>query len=111
MMSLNRLERLTNDVNQVKGVLLGCYHYHQLQNLSLDVELKDWIILTELYFDALRGGVDLARDPRVQEVIAEGNSKRNNAKASFSSTKKRMTRCKVMHSRWQIQNFELNREL
>ena len=65
---INRLERLTNDVNQVKLSLIGLLPIPPVAKPAVrrGVEGLD-PILTELYFDALRGGVDLARDPRVQE--------------------------------------------
>ncbi len=65
---INRLERLTNDVNQVKLSLVGLLPIPPMAKpiVRRGVEGLDPII-AELYFDALRGGVDLARDPRVQE--------------------------------------------
>jgi len=65
---INRLERLTNDVNQVKLSLIGLLPVPPVAKPAIrrGVEGLD-PILTELYFDALRGGVDLARDSRVQE--------------------------------------------
>ena len=65
---IDRLERLTNDVNQVKLSLIGLLPLPPVAKPAVrrGVEGLD-PILTELYFDALRGGVDLARDPRVQE--------------------------------------------
>lgn len=65
---INRLERLTTDVNQVKLSLIGLLPLPPTAKplARRGVEGLD-PILTELYFDALRGGVDLARDPRVQE--------------------------------------------
>lgn len=65
---IDRLERLTNDVAQVKLSLIGLSPLPPLAKpiIRRGAEGLD-PILTELYFDALRGGVDLARDPRVQE--------------------------------------------
>jgi len=65
---IDRLERLNNDVLSLKRSLIPL--------LPLPPAAKPLVrrtaegldpIIAELYFDALRGGVDLARDPRVQE--------------------------------------------
>lgn len=69
---IDRLERLTNDVNQVKLSLIGL--------LPLPPVAKPVVrrasegidpILTELYFDTLRGGVDLARQPSNQMILRD----------------------------------------
>ena len=66
---INRLERLTNDVNQVKLSLIGLLPLPPVAKAPVrrGVEGLD-PILTELYFDALRGGVDIARMPETQET-------------------------------------------
>jgi hypothetical protein len=73
---INRLERLTNDVNQVKLSLIGLLPLPPVAKplARRGVEGLD-PLLTELYFDALRGGVDIARMPETQEA----------ARASFES--------------------------
>ena len=66
---IDRLERLNSDVLSLKRSLIPL--------LPLPPAAKPLVrrtaegldpIIAELYFDALRGGVDLARDPRVQET-------------------------------------------
>ena len=65
---INRLERLNNDIMLLKRSIIPL--------LPLPPTAKPLVrrtaegldpIIAELYFDALRGGVDLGRDPRVQE--------------------------------------------
>ena len=69
---IDRLERLTNDVNQVKLRLVRLAPLPPMAKpiVQRGAEGLD-PILTELYFDALRGGVDLARDPINQERAQE----------------------------------------
>lgn len=65
---IDRLERLNSDVLSLKRSLIPLLPLPPVAKplARRTVEGLDPII-AELYFDALRGGVDLARDPRVQE--------------------------------------------
>ena len=67
---IDRLERLTNDVNQVKLRLVRLAPLPPMAKpiVQRGVEGLD-PILTELYFDALRSGVDVARMPESQEAL------------------------------------------
>ena len=69
---IDRLERLTNDVNQVKLRLVRLAPLPPMAKpiVQRGVEGLD-PILTELYFDALRGGVDIARMPEAQEALQD----------------------------------------
>lgn len=69
---IDRLERLTNDVNQVKLRLIRLAPLPPMAKpiVQRGVEGLD-PILTELYFDALRGGVDIARMPEAQEALQD----------------------------------------
>lgn len=69
---IDRLERLTNDVNQVKLRLVRLAPLPPMAKpiVQRGVEGLDPLI-TELYFDALRGGIDLARDPEIQRQSLE----------------------------------------
>ena len=100
---INRLERLTNDVNQVKLSLIGLLPLPPVAKpvVRRGVEGLDPII-TELYFDALRGGVDLARDPRVQE---------SSLKAIQSATMpKPRSRAQKKNDKMQSQAFKMANE-
>ena len=100
---INRLERLTNDVNQVKLSLIGLLPLPPVAKplARRGVEGLD-PILTELYFDALRGGVDLARDPRVQE---------SSLKAIQSATMpKPRSRAQKKNDKMQSQAFKMANE-
>jgi hypothetical protein len=100
---INRLERLTNDVNQVKLSLIGLLPLPPVAKpvVRRGVEGLDPII-TELYFDALRGGVDLARDPRVQE---------SSLKAIQSATMPRpRSRAQKKNDKMQSQAFKMANE-
>ena len=65
---IDRLERLNSDVLSLKRSLIPLLPLPPVAKplARRTAEGLDPII-AELYFDALRGGVDLARDPRVQE--------------------------------------------
>ena len=67
---IDRLERLTNDVNQVKLSLIGLLPLPPVAKpvVRRGAEGLDPLI-TELYFDALRSGVDVARMPVSQEAL------------------------------------------
>ena len=95
---IDRLERLTNDVNQVKLSLIGLLPLPPGAKpvVRRGVEGLDPII-TELYFDALRGGIDLARDPRVQE---------SSLKAIQSATRPR-SRAQKKNDKMQSQAFKV----
>ena len=69
---IDRLERLTNDVNQVKLSLIGLLPLPPAAKpvVRRGVEGLDPLI-TELYFDTLRGGVDLARDADTQMILRD----------------------------------------
>lgn len=65
---IDRLERLTNDVNQVKLGLIGLLPLPPIAKPIVRETARGLDpILTELYFEALRGGVDLVQDRGVQE--------------------------------------------
>ena len=74
---IDRLERLTNDVNQVKLSLIGLLPLPPVAKpvVRRAAEGLDPLI-TELYFDTLRSGVDVARMPESQEA----------ARAAFESS-------------------------
>lgn len=65
---IDRLERLNSDVLSLKRSIIPLLPLPPIAKplVRRSAEGLDPII-AELYFDALRGGVDLARDPRVQE--------------------------------------------
>lgn len=67
---INRLERLTNDVNQLKLGLIGLLPLPPVAKplVRRTAEGLDPLI-TELYFDTLRGGVDIARMPQSEEGL------------------------------------------
>ncbi len=69
---IKRLERLTNDVAQVKSRLVRLAPLPPLAKPIVQ-RASDQLdpLLIELYFDALRGGVDLARDPEIQRQSLE----------------------------------------
>ena len=108
---INRLERLTNDVNQVKLSLIGLLPIPPVAKpvVRRGVEGLD-PILTELYFDALRGGVDLATDSRVQESSIR-QFKAQQCQDLVLQHRKETTKCRVLRSKWQMKDSELNLEL
>lgn len=65
---IDRLERLNSDVLAIKRSIIPLLPLPPVAK-PLARRTVDGLdpILAELYFDALRGGVDLARDPRIQE--------------------------------------------
>lgn len=93
---IDRLERLNNDIMSLKRSIIPL--------LPLPPTAKPLVrrtaegldpIIAELYFDALRGGVDLARDPRVQE---------SSLKAIQSATRPR-SRAQKKNDKMQSQAF------
>jgi len=93
---IDRLERLNSDVLSLKRSLIPL--------LPLPPTAKPLVrrtaegldpIIAELYFDALRGGVDLVRDPRVQE---------SSLKAIQSATRPR-SRAQKRNDKMQSQAF------
>ena len=93
---IDRLERLNNDIMLLKRSIIPL--------LPLPPTAKPLVrrtaegldpIIAELYFDALRGGVDLARDPGVQE---------SSLKAIQSATRPR-SRAQKRNDKMQSQAF------
>lgn len=69
---IDRLERLTNDVNQLKLGLIGLLPLPPMAKpvIRRTAEGLDPLI-TELYFDTLRSGVDIARMPESQMALQD----------------------------------------
>jgi len=95
---IDRLERLNSDVLSLKRSLIPLLPLPPVAKplARRTVEGLDPII-AELYFDALRGGVDLARDPRVQE---------QSLKAIQNATKPR-SRAQKRNDKMQSQAFKV----
>ena len=104
---INRLERLTNDVNQVKLSLIGLLPLPPAAKpvVRRGVEGLD-PILTELYFDALRGGVDLARDPRVQESSLKAIQSATMPQPRSAAMPKPRSRAQKRNDKMQSQAFK-----
>ena len=116
---IDRLERLTNDVNQVKLSLIGLSPLPPAAKpiVRRGVEGLDPII-TELYFDALRSGVDLARVPGNQQVALDAfqsafepvpNRPRPRSKAQKKNDKMQSTAFKMANSKLRTKNGTLRK--
>ena len=99
---IDRLERLNNDIMLLKRSIIPL--------LPLPPTAKPLVrrtaegldpIIAELYFDALRGGVDLVRDPRVQEqsLKAIQNATRPRSRAQKRNDKMQSTAFKIANSK------------
>lgn len=93
---INRLEELNREIMTLKKGIIRLAPLPPVAKpiVSRASEGLD-PILAELYFDALRGGVDLARDPRVQE---------SSLKAIQSATRPR-SRAQKRNDKMQSQAF------
>ena len=103
---INRLERLTNDVNQVKLSLIGL--------LPLPPVAKPVVrrasegldpLITELYFDTLRSGVDVARMPVSQEAFRSAMEAQQ-APLTNRTIKKPRSRAQKANDKMQSQAFQ-----
>ena len=109
---IDRLERLNNDVLSLKRSLIPL--------LPLPPAAKPLVrrtaegldpIIAELYFDALRGGVDLARDPRVQEqsLKAIQNATRPRSRAQKRNDKMQSQAFKMANSKLRTKSGALRK--
>lgn len=93
---INRLEELNREImNLKKGIIRLAPLPPVAKPIVSQVSEGLDPILAELYFDALRGGVELARDPRVQE---------SSLKAIKSATRPR-SRAQKRNDKMQSQAF------
>jgi hypothetical protein len=99
---IDRLERLNSDVLSLKRSLIPLLPLPPVAKplVRRTAEGLDPII-AELYFDALRGGVDLARDPRVQEesLKAIQSATRPRSRAQKRNDKMQSTAFKMANSK------------
>lgn len=109
---IDRLERLNNDVLSLKRSLIPLLPLPPAAKplARRTVEGLDPII-AELYFDALRGGVDLARDSRVQEqsLKAIQNATRPRSRAQKRNDKMQSTAFKVANARLRTKSGALRK--
>ena len=109
---IDRLERLNNDVLSLKRSLIPLLPLPPVAKplARRTVEGLDPII-AELYFDALRGGVDLARDPRVQEqsLKAIQNATKPRSRAQKRNDKMQSTACKMANSKLRTKSGALRK--
>ncbi len=103
---INRLERLTNDVAQVKSRLV---RLAPLPPIAKPIVQRgsDQIdpLLIELYFDALRGGVDFAGDPVSQEAFRSAMEAQQ-APLTNRTIKKPRSRAQKANDKMQSQAFQ-----
>ena len=110
---IDRLERLTNDVNQVKLRLVRLAPLPPMAKpiVQRGVEGLD-PILTELYFDALRGGVDLARDlnqERAQEAFRPPKTVKPRSRAQKANDKMQSQAFKMANSKLRTKSGALRK--
>ena len=109
---INRLERLNNDIMLLKRSIIPL--------LPLPPTAKPLVrrtaegldpIIAELYFDALRGGVDLAQDPRVQKesLKAIQSATRPRSRAQKRNDKMQSTAFKMANSKLRTKNGALRK--
>jgi len=109
---IDRLERLNSDILSLKRSLIPL--------LPLPPAAKPLVrrtaegldpIIAELYFDALRGGVDLARDPRVQEqsLKAIQNATRPRSRAQKRNDKMQSQAFKMANSKLRTKSGALRK--
>lgn len=105
---IDRLERLNNDVLSLKRSLIPLLPLPPAAKplARRTVEGLDPII-AELYFDALRGGVDLARDSRVQEQSLKATRPRS--RAQKRNDKMQSTAFKVANARLRTKSGALRK--
>ena len=111
---IDRLEQLNSDVLSLKRSLIPLLPLPPAAKplARRTVEGLDPII-AELYFDALRGGVDLARDPRVQEsslkAIQSATMPRPRSRAQKRNDKMQSTAFKVANARLRTKSGALRK--
>jgi len=109
---IDRLEQLNSDVLSLKRSLIPLLPLPPAAKplARRTAEGLDPII-AELYFDALRGGVDLARDPRVQEssLKAIQNATRPRSRAQKRNDKMQSQAFKVANSKLRTKSGALRK--
>lgn len=109
---IDRLERLNNDVLSLKRSIIPLLPLPPVAKplVRRTAEGLDPII-AELYFDALRGGVDLARDPRVQEqsLKAIQSATRPRSRAQKRNDKMQSTAFKMANSKLRTKSGALRK--
>ena len=105
---IDRLERLTNDVNQVKLSLIGLLPLPPVAKpvVRRGAEGLDPMI-TELYFDALRGGVDIARMQESQEALRSAMEAQQTPLTNRTIQKKPRSRAQKANDKMQSQAFKM----
>lgn len=109
---IDRLEQLNSDVLSLKRSLIPLLPLPPAAKplARRTVEGLDPLI-AELYFDALRGGVDLARDPRVQETSLKAiqNATRPRSRAQKRNDKMQSTAFKMANSKLRTKSGALRK--
>lgn len=102
-MVIDRLERLTNEVNKIKLGVIGLTPLPPVAKPIVRQAAEGLDpILTELYFDALRAGVDVARMPESQQAAKDVFA----GFANPPSIKKPRSRAQKKNDKMQSQAFK-----